>query len=108
MAILVENRSTLVPAISLGNLSARLFKVTFDSSYPTAGEAFTAALCGLSEIVAVIPIPRASTTTFSGTAHVVSFNPSTNKLQAFDFAGVEVVNATDLSALIFDVLVLGF
>lgn len=95
-----------------GRLRVRIGTFTFDASYPTGGEAITAAQFGLSEIVLVIPSERATGATGK---RIVQWDPATLKLVALqgdnDAVGdgpfVEVPNTTDLSTLVVDLLVLG-
>ena len=74
--------------------------VTFDSSYPTGGEAFAPSAIGLASIDYLA---------FSGNgANDVVWDRANNKLKVFVAStGVEVANATDLSALAVDLLAIG-
>lgn len=72
-------------------------KVTFDNSYPTGGEAVTAAMFGLVRLDFV----RVLGTSEDG--RIVRYIPSSAKLQVFQQGAAagpftEVANATDLSA----------
>lgn len=73
--------------------------IAFDSSYPTGGEAFTAADLGLGTIDFI---------SFStdGNNSVV-WDRANSKLKVFTAAGAEVANATNLSTLVVDALVIG-
>ena len=92
---------------SWGSVFAVPATVAFDSSYPTGGEAITAAQFGLAAIDDVIVT--------NGGGYVVSYIPSTGKLlvryadydAVADGALVEVPNATNLSALTVRVIVIG-
>ena len=79
-------------------------KITFDSSYPTNGEALIASDVGLTEILAVFAEPKGGYT----------FVWAANKIEAFwvdtttDGAPLaEVANTTDLSAIAPWCLILG-
>lgn len=95
-----------------GRLRVRIGAVTFDASYPTGGEALAAGDFGLAEFVSVVPLPRP---TGAASKRVVQWDPAAEKLVALqgdndgvaDGALVEVPNATDLSTLVVDVIVLG-
>lgn len=81
-------------------------QITFDNSYPTGGEALTAANVGLDEILAVFAE--------SGTV-AVKYDKANAKLMAYwydydggaDAIAVQVANTTDLSAVVTWLLVLG-
>jgi len=79
-----------------GNTNFSVGKVTFDSSYPTNGEALVPADCRLTRIDYMIIAPSAG--------YVFEYVVSTNKVKAYwsGTAGAvmaEVTNATDLSAV---------
>lgn len=76
--------------------------ITFDNSYPTGGEAVTAANFGLSSIHTVIPYP----TDQSGT-YVAVWDGTNSKIKMMSALGTEVSNGTDLSSVKLDVLVIG-
>jgi hypothetical protein len=89
--------------------------VTFDSSYPTGGEAVTAANFGLSVIDDVIVHGPAMNTDVTR-AVPVSFKSSTSKLVAYGYDGddtgavaglKEIPNTTDLSTYTVRITVLG-
>lgn len=112
MALTVATTNRNAQAVSLGNLRARLVTVTFDSSYPTGGEAFAPADVGLSEFAFVgVSIDGAP-------GYVVAFDYGTNKLMVFgveqdaDAAVTDPLdeeNATaDLSTLVIRVLCIGY
>jgi hypothetical protein len=81
-------------------------QITFDSSYPTGGEALVASDLGLDEILAVFA---------EGGPYVVKYDKANGKLMAYwadydagaDGALIQVANTTDLSAAVVWVLVLG-
>lgn len=86
---------------SLGDKKGRYGTITFDDSYPTGGEAFTAADLGLTFLDHLV-------ITDKGGAAVVAWISSTGKLKAYvRTTGVEVANAVDLSALVISVLAIG-
>lgn len=83
-------------ALAASNLEYPVFKtvigkLAFDSSYPTGGEAITAAQLGLSKIVRMKFQP-------SGT-YLFAFDTANNKVKVYSAINTEVSNATDLSAL---------
>lgn len=82
----------------VGNQQLRVVDIAFDSSYPTGGEALVPSDMGLNRVDAFIPT--------GGPANAIVYNGST-LLLAYDNAGVEVVNATDLSGLDITAIVLG-
>lgn len=86
-----------------GNKKVRVRTVTFDSSYPTAGESLTAPDVGLKAIQQFIP--HGTFRNADGTAAIeVSYDYTNSKLIAhWGNAGVasvlpEVTNTTDISA----------
>ena len=103
---------TGVAAVFDGQVRVRYANVTFDSSYATSGEALTASDFGLYNILAVFP---------AGSPNVsVAYDPTNKKLLAYKtntttatgttiaITGLnEVPSATDLSALVCQVLVVG-
>lgn len=107
MALTIADAHPQHPRLSLGRVAGRAAKITFDSSYPTGGESLTAGELGFSELFFVLPSPRAS-------GYVVQYDYANGTLKVYVeeavAAGgplVEVANATDLSALVVDVLVIG-
>lgn len=83
--------------LDLGNSRGVIVNVAFDSSYPTGGEDLTPALLGLSQVDAFIPV--------SGNPGY-SFQFTGSKLLAFN-GTTQVTNATNLSTLTPDFLVIG-
>lgn len=89
----------------MGDLKYLIADITFDSSYPTNGEALTQATLGFTTIYhSSGAVAHAASQNPDG-AVIVKYVPSTEKLQAFwddDPTGnadyIEVDNATDLSA----------
>ena len=87
-----------------GSLSVWYGSVTFDSSYPTAGESATAANFGLTEIyhLTLTPDQGDSATEFWG----VSWDKSADKIKVYGGAGAtttafdEAANTDDLSAFV--------
>ncbi len=76
--------------------------ITLDTSYPTGGEAITAANFGLDSIHTVIPYP----TDQSGT-YIPVWDSANSKLKMMSALGTEVADLTDLSTVKVDVLVIG-
>ena len=83
--------------------------ITFDSSYPTNGEALTASSVGLSSKVEFISVSPAAGLVFE-------YDYSDSKLKAIwpttdataPAAGEEVANATDLSTVICNFIAFGY
>lgn len=104
------------PDVSIpGRLRFALIDVTFDSSYPTGGEALDPGLVGFSSIHAVAPLAKAS-------GLVVSWDVDNEKLMVFRSAALsltgeaqevaqaalaEVSSAVNLSTLVVRCLVVG-
>jgi hypothetical protein len=100
---------------SAGDVSKKmvLARVTFDSSYPSNGEAVTAADFGLSSIDVIISIGASFATGGGDTGRVLAYDRTAGKLivgQAgtADSPLNDSDNADDLSALTFDVIVIGY
>lgn len=89
--------------------------ITFDSSYPTGGEAFTAAQLGLTSLKNVYASAGLGSTT---TGYVPAWNRSVSSPlllvlmgdnnDASDGPLIEVANATDLSGFVCQVEAVGF
>lgn len=82
-------------------------QITFDSSYPTGGEAVTAAQLGLRGIYYVVPSVDTTGT------YILTYNHTAGTTGGKFFVivsatGAEVANEVDLAAIIFNVLVLGY
>ena len=111
MALTISNVNAIADDI-WGRHKVRIVDVTFDSSYPTGGESFTAANVGLAELHMVLSIPKAATTN-----HVVQYDYTNSKLKVLgveqdaDGATVEPLdeetNTADLSTLVVRVLCIG-
>lgn len=92
MAITIAKNTKARGMIDLTIMSSRDVKmvpltITFDSSYPTGGEAFS--FDGINEIMIFL---------LEGVAgYVFSYDYTNNKILAYTTAGTEVVNATDLA-----------
>lgn len=78
--------------------------ITFDNSYPTGGEPVTPSLFGFAQSLdAVIVLGSRAVQTWT-----TWYNPATGKLVAqITATGIEVVDTTDLSTAVFDVLAIG-
>lgn len=115
MALTIANTHSQFPVVPVGNGAiAKVQTVTFDSSYATGGESLTPSNVGMSEFLAVIPLPDANALE----GHVVQYDYTAQKLMVFrqtdpadaggaDVALVEVANAVDLSTLVVRVVCLG-
>lgn len=82
-----------------------LASVTFDSSYPTGGEAVTPADFGLDTIDFAI----CNITAVGGTVNVVEvcYDRANKKLMAFDESPAEVANGASLATLVVQVVAFG-
>lgn len=93
---------------TLGHKRLVVTKATFDSSYPTGGEALAAADIGLQEINAIFA-------ELGDTGYVIRHDKTNGKLMAYygdnnnasDGPLIEVPNATNLSTLDVHLLVIG-
>lgn len=97
-----------------GGLAVNFLTITWDDSYPTGGEAITAAQCGVSAVNEIAVF-------VDNAAYVVQFDKSALKLMAFSapaadytVAGTdsllafdEADNATDLSSVVTRAIVFG-
>lgn len=96
-----------------GNMRVKVRTVTFDASYPTGGEALTAADFGLKKLFEVRP-HGAFRNTDATLGIAVSYDHTNSKLVAYwDNAGVasglpEVTNTTDLSTYSGRVTAIGY
>ena len=100
------NAPTVVP----GGLVAKAVDVTFDSSYPTGGEAVSANDIGMAAITDAICNPAVKSD--GSNAYVVQWVPSTGKLKLYRAADTavemeEATDAADLSTYTTRVLFLG-
>lgn len=93
MALTVTHKRYL----DLGNSKGVIATIAFDSSYPTGGEDLTAAVLGLGSVDALIPVAANPG---------YSFRFSGTKLLAYNGIS-EIANATNLSTLTPDFLVIG-
>jgi hypothetical protein len=91
-------------AYTLGNKKKRTVTITFDSSYPTGGEALTAGDLGVSGRTLIEVIPHGAFRNTDATLGiVVSYDHTNSKLVAYwgnagSVSGMpEVANTTDLS-----------
>jgi hypothetical protein len=108
-----HNRQRILDHIA-SPLKMCVVDITFDSSYPTGGEALSVSSldAGISNILAVIPQPSRG----NSYGYILSFNPEKYKLVVLetnsDYAGdtslTEVGNGTDLSAAVFRCCIIGY
>ena len=97
----------------IGDLKYQIRVITFDSSYPTAGESLTPANVQLSDIIAVIDLGPAVASTPITRRVGLSYDDVNQKLQAYGSVAsatefeAEVANTTNLSTVINRVLILG-
>jgi len=102
MALTLSNPSSQTVNEVWGRNRVVVKTVTFDSSYATGGESLLPGDLGLSEIHAVLVSVQSG-----GTPTEVQYNYTTRTLVALRGAMVEVAAATDLSALVVRVVVIG-
>lgn len=94
--------TTSLTAASLGDQSAFYGTFTFDDSYPTGGEAITAATFGLTFLNFLIIQDK------GGSAVLAAWDQTNSKIKAYvRTTGVEVANAVDLSATTVGVFAIG-
>lgn len=104
MAIAISNLTNYGPGA--GGSVTKTATITFDSSYPTGGEAVTAANFGLSRILSLTLAPNIG--------YVFEYVPSTSKIKAYwvdtttDGAPLaEVVDTTSMATAAFEAVVVG-
>lgn len=92
------------PSHVAGDLRMRFAKVTFDASYPTGGEAITAADFGLNRIIFI------SVNSAANATQVVYWDEANSKLLISTDAGTpaQAANASDQSAVTVQLIVFGF
>lgn len=107
MAITVVKPATLPraskTAVPFGQFKIEVRDVTFDDSYPTGGEALSAASFGMSTLYFAIAKVKVAGT---GSVTAVHYDETTNKLLAYT-AAAQVANTTDLSAVTARVIAFG-
>lgn len=96
-----------VPYRIVGNRKETVTDVTFDNSYPTGGEAVTAANLGLSNLDEVTDIQVKAV---GGTVNVanVFFDEVNSKLIVYDETPAEVADAATLATLVVRVRARGY
>jgi hypothetical protein len=88
-----------------GDRYVRFQDITFDSSYPTGGEALTAANVGLKIGIDFISFERK---TVGGVAYSFEYDRTSGKLIAYvATTGAQVADTTDLSAVTIRAMVIG-
>jgi hypothetical protein len=89
-------------------LSVTVTDVTMDASYPTGGEAITAADLGLSGVVAILSA-QIKTTAAAGNAvdAVVDFTSPTAGVVKLNAAAAEVGNGSNVATLVVRVVAIG-
>lgn len=93
---------TVLHTVIFGNKRVHIFRVV-DTSYATGGISMTAALCGMSALDVLIPIPAGAVTTWS-----CVWDYTNNKILVYTTAdGAEVVATTDLTTGPIYVLAIG-
>lgn len=100
MALTLANRTTTVE----GQKRKVTVDVTFDSSYPTGGEAFTAASLGLTRIEFVPPAVNSAGTRLA----VWDGDVADPKLQLFTAVGTEATDGSNQSTITVPLYVIGY
>lgn len=96
MALTVDRIANSV----FGNKKVAIAKITFDSSYPTGGEALNPSDLGLAFVDALF--------TDGAMGYGVKYDIANKKLMAYgSTAGTQVTDTTNLSALVVYVLAIG-
>lgn len=86
---------SIIDSVVEGNKRIVTADVTFDSSYPTGGEAVTLSTLGLNSIL-FVQMPGAKV------ANLLQYDYAANKILAYvSSTGSQVANTTDLSAVSF-------
>lgn len=97
----------------LGDVKYQIRDITFDSSYPTAGEPMVSTDVGLMDIMAIVDLGPAGNVTPLTRRVTVVWDDVNNKLQAYSSVATgtefeaEVANATNLSTVVQRVLIIG-
>jgi hypothetical protein len=96
-----------VPYRIVGNKKETVTDVTFDSSYPTGGEAVTASDLGLSNLEEVVDL---QVKTVGGTVNVANifFDEVNSKLKVYDETPAEVADTATLATLVVRVRARGY
>lgn len=94
------------PYIVTGHEKKTITDVTFDNSYPTGGEAVTAANLGLNNVYRADAFVKSAT---GGGVNVANafYNESTQKILVYDETPAEAANTADLSNLVVRVVAYG-
>lgn len=103
MAVTVSTPTHATSPVVAGNVRMAVRDITFDSSYPTGGEALSASDFGMQVILASIPTVRTAGT---GSVTAVQHDIENGKLLAYT-AAAQVANTTDLSAVTVRVIAFG-
>jgi hypothetical protein len=90
----------------VGNKKHVVADVTFDSSYPTGGEALTAANLGMTKI----DYAECNVKAVGGTVNVanVYYDRANSKIQVFDETPAEVTDTATLATLVVQVKAVGY
>ena len=103
MAVAISNLTNYGPGA--GGTVTKTATITFDSSYPTGGEAVTAANFGLSRILSLTLAPNVG--------YVAEYVPSTSKIKAYWTGAAtaavlaEVTDTTNLATAAFEATIVG-
>jgi hypothetical protein len=101
---------SITDKLVFGNKKVRLGTVTFDSSYPTGGEAYTAGLFGLSKLRKVRVDPKGGYTFDVDTANstIKVFGVRIDSTSTGIIRQEEMSNGTDLSSVVAEFEVYGY
>ncbi len=103
MALTIVNTSDALgpQARSVGALKAVFANITFDSSYPTGGEAIAATDIGLARIDGCVAAGQAAG------SRLFQWDQTNKKLLVFTAVGTEAANASDQSTIVADFIFFG-
>jgi len=104
MALTISNKGIQFPAGIARGIRFRIATITFDSSYPTGGEAVQASDFNLNGIYF---IGFGGFDADAAAGYFPRFDIENSKIEVHDYDS-EVANTTDLSALEFTALVIGY
>lgn len=106
MALTISGRKDVV----LDDKRGVSCNILFDSSYPTGGEEFTARSVGLTEVTDMYVragVGASAAGSQAGLSILLGGTKTTPKVLAYDAAGTEVTDTTDLSLRGLNVIILG-
>lgn len=106
MTLAFTNRPSFTTNGGVASPKVTVTDVALDSSYPTGGEAVTAANLGLTRVDFAIATVKSAATTTVNVANV-HYDKDTGKLLIYDESPAEVANAADINGLVVQVIAWG-